>query len=399
MRQPNQSRPISRHQGLHRMPGIANPPPDTRSHLVGLLHAIKRGISGIKPRPFRKILCPWCLDHHGTVLLAHRQIKEPARRPAPQGNKSIPDDPHSAPLAPPGARPYAAPMILLSYNIQYGFGTDGRYDLSRAAQVMQGADIIALQEVDRQWQRTDFDDQPARLESALPSHYTAYGPAFDMDASQRIGTRVVNRRRQFGPMILSRWPIVWTRLHLLPLRRMLDPLNTQTAALEACIAAPSGPLRVFSLHLAHVGTPERLMQITHLQTILAQSAASGPPWSGTDDEPTRNWTEGQAEPPNPASVVLMGDFNCEPGSAEMTLLLGQTPYHPAARYADGLVDAAALTGAVLHSHEKIIAGQRRLRQLDHILISADLAPHLRRVWSDPNQTASDHLPLWCDLSL
>ena len=39
-------------------------------------------------------------------------------------------------------------MILLSFNIQYGFGADGRYDLARAASVMQGADIVALQEVD-----------------------------------------------------------------------------------------------------------------------------------------------------------------------------------------------------------------------------------------------------------
>ncbi|TGP31682.1 EEP domain-containing protein, partial [bacterium M00.F.Ca.ET.228.01.1.1] len=31
-------------------------------------------------------------------------------------------------------------MKLVSYNIQYGFGSDTRYDLSRAARLVAGAD-------------------------------------------------------------------------------------------------------------------------------------------------------------------------------------------------------------------------------------------------------------------
>ena len=291
-------------------------------------------------------------------------------------------------------------MILLSYNIQYGFGADDHYDLARAAAVMQGSDIIALQEVDRHWSRTNLDDQPALLKALLPGHYAAYGPAFDMDASTRDGDRVTNRRRQFGPMILSRWPILWTRLHLLAMRRMVTPLNTQTAALEACIVAPCGPIRVVSVHLAHVGVDERLDQIAQLQDLLARAAQSGPPWSGSDDEPARHWTEGQPEPPNPAALILMGDFNCEPGSVELVRLLGQTPYHPEASYAGGLVDVVARhTGGTLHTHEKQIAGQMRRRQLDHILMTPELAAQVTRVWSDPGQTASDHFPLWAELSV
>jgi|TARA_B110001450_G_scaffold113866_1_gene107652 endonuclease/exonuclease/phosphatase family metal-dependent hydrolase len=45
-------------------------------------------------------------------------------------------------------------LKLVSYNIQYGFGTDESYDLGRIAQVVEGADIIALQEVERNWSRT-----------------------------------------------------------------------------------------------------------------------------------------------------------------------------------------------------------------------------------------------------
>ena len=199
-------------------------------------------------------------------------------------------------------------MRLLSYNIQYGYGRDGAYRLDRVANVVKSADVAALQEVDRHWQRTGFDDQPDLLAKMLPDHHMVFAAAFDMDAA--IPTNK-SRRRQFGPMILSRWPILWSRTHLLPLHRMITPLNTQTCALEAVIAAPTGPLRVFSLHLAHVGVQERMAQID----LLLSLPATGGPWSGTDDEPSRNWTESQPEPPCPTSTIWMGDFNMEPGSA------------------------------------------------------------------------------------
>ena len=281
-------------------------------------------------------------------------------------------------------------MRLLSYNIQYGYGRDGAYRLDRAANVVKSADIAALQEVDRHWQRTGFDDQPDLLAKMLPDHHMVFAAAFDMDAA--IPTNK-SRRRQFGPMILSRWPILWSRTHLLPLHRMITPLNTQTCALEAVIAAPTGPLRVFSLHLAHVGVQERMAQID----LLLSLPATGGPWSGTDDEPSRNWTESQPEPPCPTSTIWMGDFNMEPGSAEYHRLVGDAPYHPGAVYADKWVDAVAYSGARLHTHEKVIAGVRRLRQLDHVFVTPDLAPRLRSAHADADEIASDHLPLWVQL--
>ena len=289
-------------------------------------------------------------------------------------------------------------MKVLSYNIQYGFGADGRYDLARVARVIDGADIVALQEVERHWSRTGYDDQPALLQQMLPGYYTVYGPAFDMDASTREGGRVINRRRQFGTMILSRWPILWSRLHLLPMRRMLQPLNTQNPALGAMIYTPLGPVRVFSIHLAHVVVEERLEQIAFRQAHHARVGIEGGPWSGTDDEPARNWTEGQAEPACPQTAIWLGDFNCEPGSVEYGRITGASPYHPGARYAGGFADAVAHLGQPLHTHEKIIAGTRRLRQLDHCFVTGDLVPALRAARVDNAEIASDHHPLWIDFA-
>ncbi len=293
-------------------------------------------------------------------------------------------------------------MKLVSFNIQYGFGADGRYDLPRIGPAIADADIICLQEVERNWSRTGYDDQPALISAMLPHHHWVYGPAFDMDASIVTAQGVTNRRRQFGTMILSRLPIRWSRLWPLPKRRMLDPLNTQNAALEAMVVAPSGPLRILSLHLAHVGVAERLEQINFLLSHHARATAEGGPWSGTDDEPARNWTEGEAEPPNPARAIWMGDFNCEPHSAEYRRLTGETPYHPGARYADGFTDAVAAAGQTpgsLHTHVKVIAGETRLRQLDHCFVTPDLAPAVRRVSADTDCPASDHFPLTVEIDL
>lgn len=293
-------------------------------------------------------------------------------------------------------------MRLVSFNIQYGFGTDGRYDLSRVADTIRDADIICLQEVERNWSRTHMDDQPALLSDMLPAHHWVYGPAFDMDASTTENGRVIHRRRQFGTMILSRLPLVWSRLWPLPKRRMLDPLNTQNAALEAMVVTSVGPIRLMSLHLAHVGVSERLEQIDFLFAQHLRAATEGGPWSGTDDEPSRNWSESQPEPPCPTSAIWMGDFNSEPHSAEYRRITGETPYHPGARYADGFVDAVAAAGwtvGSLHTHEKTIAGALRLRQLDHCFVTPDLAPLVRRVSVDTACPASDHFPLTVEIDL
>ena len=74
-------------------------------------------------------------------------------------------------------------MKLVSYNIQYGFGSDGRYDLTRAARIVDGADIISLQEVERHWQRTNEDDQPEILSKMVvigpPPNIGAYLDVFN----------------------------------------------------------------------------------------------------------------------------------------------------------------------------------------------------------------------------
>ncbi|WP_095084599.1 endonuclease/exonuclease/phosphatase family protein [Mesorhizobium sophorae] len=293
-------------------------------------------------------------------------------------------------------------MKLVSYNIQYGFGSDGRYDLSRAARIVAGADIIALQEVERHWQRSNYDDQPELISRLLPDYHWVYGPAFDMDASEQRDGRLINRRRQFGTMVLSKLPIVWSRLYALPMRRTLRPLNTRNAALECMIRAPAGPVRVFSLHLAHIAAEERLEQIDYLLGEHRRATREGGPWSGIDDEPSRNWSNGEPEPENPLEAIWMGDFNMEPGSVEYSRIVGSTPYHRGAAYLDGFVDAAAVASqptADFHTHVKTIDGKLAKRRLDHCFVGGMFAGRVRSVGADVGEVASDHFPLRLDIDL
>jgi endonuclease/exonuclease/phosphatase family metal-dependent hydrolase len=293
-------------------------------------------------------------------------------------------------------------MKLVSYNIQYGFGGDGRYDLSRCAKIVAGADIIALQEVERHWMRSNEDDQPELLSRLLPEYYWVYGPAFDMDASERRDGRIVNRRRQFGTMLLSRLPIVWSRLHTLPLRRTVRPLNTRNAALECMIHTPAGPVRVLSLHLAHIAAEERLEQIDYLLAEHRRAPSDGGPWSGADDEPVRNWSNGEPEPENPLAAIWMGDFNMGAGSAEYRRIVGSTPYHRGAAYLTGFVDAVAVAGeptADFHTHVKTIDGRLAKRRLDHCFVGGMLAGRVRSASADIGEIASDHFPLRVDIDL
>ena len=61
-------------------------------------------------------------------------------------------------------------MKLVSYNIQYGRGRDGVFDLQRIVDAIAGADVIALQEVERYWQRSGMVDQSREI-AGLPRDY------------------------------------------------------------------------------------------------------------------------------------------------------------------------------------------------------------------------------------
>ena len=61
-------------------------------------------------------------------------------------------------------------MQLVSYNIQYAKGQDGKFSIERIADVVATGDIICLQEVECHVERSGDIDQARRLGELLPRH-------------------------------------------------------------------------------------------------------------------------------------------------------------------------------------------------------------------------------------
>ncbi|TGV96067.1 EEP domain-containing protein, partial [Mesorhizobium sp. M2D.F.Ca.ET.145.01.1.1] len=107
-------------------------------------------------------------------------------------------------------------MKLVTYNIQYGIGLDGRYDVGRIADAVRGADVIALQEVTRNNPRNGGRDMVAEIGEALPDYFAVYGSNFEANIGSRIENgRAITTTFQLGNMVLSRTPIHLSRNLLL----------------------------------------------------------------------------------------------------------------------------------------------------------------------------------------
>src|SRR5687767_10650352 len=97
-------------------------------------------------------------------------------------------------------------LRVLCYNIHHGEGLDGKLDLERIAKLITetGADLVALQEVDRGAQRTKGLDIPAEL-----GRLTGLTPVFRKNHDLKPG--------EYGNAILSRWPVMDVKNTWLPL--------------------------------------------------------------------------------------------------------------------------------------------------------------------------------------
>ena len=287
-------------------------------------------------------------------------------------------------------------MRLVAYNIQYGTGKDSRVDIDRIVSEVAEADVIAMQEVDRYWARSEMVDQVAAITERLPAHHWVYGPGVDLDASIRNRNgRLVNRRRQFGNLLLSRHPILASKNQLLPKMRFHTQLSLQRTMLDGVIDCPGGLVRVASIHFAHAAEPERLAQVAALRAFQREAGRDGGVLSGSH----ANWPEGEASPPWPPQSILLGDFNMSPDEAAYAAMVGSDdPKYGRVTEYDGYLDAWILQGGAPDGgHTKYEpTGNRRI---DYAFVSPDLAEAVRSVHVDEDAQGSDHQPLWLDIDL
>ncbi len=289
-------------------------------------------------------------------------------------------------------------MLLASSNIQYGLGRDNAYDLARLARAVEAADIIAFQEVVRGFDLNRRADQAAEL-GRLLNRYWVYGAGFDVDNSTLDPAgRVVNRRRQFGNMVASRWPIRASRTIALPRRPYHGVFDVARAAIEAVIETPDGAFRVYSVHLSHIHSEQRARQIAHLLDQIGRAPDDGAPWDGTG---RLIEAEGLGPIAMPRAAVVMGDFNCQADDPEYAMLCGPKDRRRGRLAAhDQLVDSwvaaghDAMQGKSCHAEGK--SAERY--KIDYILLSQSLAGAVQGAWIDEAAIGSDHNPIFAELA-
>lgn len=225
----------------------------------------------------------------------------------------------------------------MSYNIHHGEGMDGKLDLERIATVITnaGADLVALQEVDRGVARTQRRDLPAEL-----ARLTGMTCVFSNNFHYQGG--------EYGNAILSRFPIVSaTNTHF----RMIRP-GEQRGLLQTTVSVAGRELIFAVTHIDH--RPDDTERLTNVFDIHGLFPAT-----------------------NPVPVLLCGDFNDLPGSRTHT------------RMKEGFLDAWQLVG---EGDGFTFSSDRPRRRIDYQWISKGAPLRPVRAWI-PVTTASDHLPL------
>jgi endonuclease/exonuclease/phosphatase family metal-dependent hydrolase len=234
----------------------------------------------------------------------------------------------------------------------------------------------------------------AAIEALLPDYFSVYGPACDLHGGTAVENgRTVGRRYQFGNMVLSRWPILSTRMLLLPRSRRPSKFNPQRGATEAVIETSAGALRVYSVHLDHVSPDERIAQIVHLRERVNAFVHEGGSLTGGAEF-------GLPDPPLPEDYVLMGDFNMVPESPEYVACVGSRGgfYGRVARF-DMPIDALDAVGWHRDDRYSWIDSRNNDRRMhfDYCFISCGLQSRLRAARVDVAAAGSDHFPVWIEI--
>lgn len=282
-------------------------------------------------------------------------------------------------------------MKLLTWNIQWGRGMDGRVDLARVLaeiRAMADFDVICLQEVAVNFPGlpgSGGEDEMAILAAGLPGYEAVYGPATDLPDGR-------GGRKQFGNAVLSRLPVGQVWRHLLPWPVDPEAPSMQRVLLEVVVNSQFGPVRVMTTHLEYYSRVQREAQIDAIRQLHTEACAHARrPRRGEGEE------GGSFEVyPRPAAAILCGDMNFPAEAAERRRMLA-----PLGDATMNWRDAwTVLHGEQPHAptvgiHE--VDWVDRPCCFDFVFLTEDLVPRLRSHHVNAVTAASDHQPVWVEL--
>lgn len=242
---------------------------------------------------------------------------------------------------------------VLVYNIHAGKDAKGVDNLARVAALVNDtrADIVLLQEVDKDTERSGKVDQLAELRR-LTGFFGVFGKTLDYQGGD------------YGIATLSRWPIradTLIRLPVEPPQQRSGVSYEPRGALRVTVAAPARPLRVINTHIdASREDVYRLQEARVLISVANDSAVSN---------------AGQNE------AILGGDLNSEPES-EVIALFGP------AGWRDAFAECGKGTGLSYPANLPV-------KRIDYLMISGTTRCRTAAVLSSD---ASDHRPVLFEIA-
>jgi endonuclease/exonuclease/phosphatase family metal-dependent hydrolase len=281
-------------------------------------------------------------------------------------------------------------MVVVTWNVQWCRGIDGRVDPARTARVARALadfDVLCLQEVAVNFPGllgSHGEDEMADLSAALPGYLPIFGVATDLDDGR-------GGRRQFGNAIFSRLPVLQVFRHTLPWPADATVPSMQRLALEAVVAAKSGPLRVISTHLEYYSPAQRAAQEEALLRRHEEACAHARAPRAADERPGGSFDI----VPRPASAIVCGDFNFKPDDPDYARITA-----PLAPGVPRLVDA----WSVAHpgeAHAPTVGVYEETWPVyccDFVFVTEDLVPRVRAMTVDSTTDASITQPVILELA-
>ena len=268
-------------------------------------------------------------------------------------------------------------MRLLSWNVQWCRGIDGRVDPKRiAAEAKRIADpdVFCLQEIALNFPEmagSSGENQVEELKKAFRGYEAFFAPAVDLPGK--------TGRRQFGNLVLTRLPVGRVLRHQLPWPAAPDVCSMPRTAVEVVVEAPFGLLRVMTTHLEYYASAHRAAQIARLREIHIEACAE----HLRVDEP------GSYESyPRGTRAIICGDFNLKHDGPEHRQMLDA-----------GFVDAwLALNEGKAREPTFHLHDGEPPYCCDYVFVTPDLVPRLRSLRIDAATQASDHQPVVVELA-
>jgi endonuclease/exonuclease/phosphatase family metal-dependent hydrolase len=276
-------------------------------------------------------------------------------------------------------------LTIVSWNIQYGKGVDGRIDLHRIADVVEQdelPDVLCLQEVSRNDPETaNGSDQVSELQKFFPNYEIFYG------ASQNRSGGKDGGRRQFGNLILTRRSPLQVLHHVLP-----SPADTKARFMsrqttEMLLSTGSSTLRLMNTHLEFFSEKQQLAQVQRIRELHEEACAQSRE-AGLDFPNTPFARIERSE-----KMLICGDFNFVPESASYQLITSA--------FAEGVPDLLDAWNVVNPENDRSptcgVFDHKQWKKgphcRDYFFLSQNLSPQIHQVSVNTETAASDHQPI------